>query len=85
MVGHPVTSTSANPSGAEPAAFAGAIDASLLERIDLVLDAGPTPGGLASTLLDLTDDRPAILRQGSIPPEAVASVLGIHPRLDRAA
>lgn len=83
--GHPVTSTSANLSGAEPAASAGSIDVTLLERIDLVLDAGPTPGGLPSTLLDLTGEPPAILRRGSVSPEAVASVLGVQPRLDRAA
>ncbi|HEY3176077.1 MAG TPA: L-threonylcarbamoyladenylate synthase [Candidatus Polarisedimenticolia bacterium] len=83
-VGAPITSTSANLSGAPPAALVDAIDRALLERIDLILDAGPTSGGPPSTLLDLTRERPAILRQGSVTAEAVAGVLGVSPRLERA-
>lgn len=84
-IGGPITSTSANLSGAEPAASAQAIDAALIARIDLILDAGPAPGGLPSTLLDLTGGRPAILREGKVSAEAVAAVLGIQPLLSRAA
>jgi L-threonylcarbamoyladenylate synthase len=40
-------------------------------RIDLVLDGGPTPIGLESTVLDLTGARPALLRPGGIPIEAL--------------
>ncbi len=37
-------------------------------QIDLVLDAGPTPGGLESTVLDLTSTPPRLLRPGLITP-----------------
>jgi L-threonylcarbamoyladenylate synthase len=83
--GQPITSTSANLSGMGPAASADAIDATLLDRIDLVLDGGATPGSSPSTLLDLTGERPLILREGMVSAEDVAAVLGINPRRSRVA
>ena len=35
-------------------------------RIDLVLDGGPTAGGLPSTVLDVTVDPPRVLRDGAV-------------------
>ncbi|HNY66090.1 MAG TPA: L-threonylcarbamoyladenylate synthase [Deltaproteobacteria bacterium] len=61
----PVTSTSANPSGMPPAADAPTVAGSGLD-IDAVLDGGRTPGGLPSTLMDLTTWPPACLREGAI-------------------
>ncbi|MRR50923.1 MAG: threonylcarbamoyl-AMP synthase [Rhodocyclaceae bacterium] len=43
-----------------------------------VLDGGPCPVGIESTILDLSGDAPAILRPGGITPEAISQVLG-HP------
>jgi L-threonylcarbamoyladenylate synthase len=40
-------------------------------RIDLLLDGGPTPIGLESTVLDLTGAQPALLRPGGVPIEAL--------------
>jgi L-threonylcarbamoyladenylate synthase len=40
--------------------------AGLGDRLPLVLDGGPAPGGTASTILDLTVYPPAILRPGPI-------------------
>ena len=77
--GRPITSTSANPSGDAAASSADQIDPALAAGLDLILDAGPTPGGLASTLLDITGARPVILRQGAITPERIAAVLGVRP------
>jgi L-threonylcarbamoyladenylate synthase len=45
-------------------------------RIDLVLDGGPTTGGLESTVLDLTAQPPRILRPGLITPAQLEAVLG---------
>jgi L-threonylcarbamoyladenylate synthase len=45
-------------------------------RIDLLLDAGPTPGGLESTVLDVTTDPPRLLRPGLISPAELESVIG---------
>ncbi|MBI4885587.1 MAG: threonylcarbamoyl-AMP synthase [Acidobacteria bacterium] len=44
-------------------------------RIDLVLDAGPTPVGVESTVLDLTVDPPVVLRFGAIDLESLRRVV----------
>lgn len=41
-----------------------------------VLDGGPCPVGIESTILDLSGDEPAILRPGGITPDAIGQVLG---------
>ena len=78
-VGSPITSTSANPAGGAPATRADAIDPQLAARLDLILDAGPTPGGPASTLLDLTGARPVIRREGPIDAARIAAVIPVRP------
>jgi L-threonylcarbamoyladenylate synthase len=37
----------------------------------MLLDGGPTPGGAASTVVDLSGVRPKIVRQGTIPLSAL--------------
>ena len=61
----------ANPTPATPREVA----ATLGEAIALVLDGGPIRGGPASTVVDCTIDRPAILRSGAIDPSVLARVL----------
>ncbi|MGC3969888.1 MAG: Sua5 family C-terminal domain-containing protein [Pirellulales bacterium] len=46
-------------------------------RIDMVLDAGPTSGGLESTVVDLSHSRPRLLRPGLIPAAQISDVLGV--------
>jgi L-threonylcarbamoyladenylate synthase len=65
-LGEPVTAPSANPSGLEPPTTADAVVAYFADRLDLVLDGGPTAGGAPSTVLDMTVDPPKIIRQGAI-------------------
>ncbi len=65
-LGYPITSTSANPSGAEPPASAEAVVAGLGSAIDLLIDGGATVGGPPSTIVDMTTDRPRLLRAGAI-------------------
>ena len=48
---------------------------SIGDRIDLVIDGGITPGGKGSTILDVTDRPPSILREGMITPEDIRHVL----------
>lgn len=60
----PVTATSANRVGQTPARKVNELDAFLVQRIDLVVDGGTTPGDEPSTILDLTTDPPEILRPG---------------------
>jgi L-threonylcarbamoyladenylate synthase len=63
----PLTATSANRSGAPPAATAGEVATTLGADLDLVLDGGPTPGGAPSTLVDWAGDRLRVLRAGAFP------------------
>lgn len=44
-------------------------------RIDIVLDGGATPIGVESTVLDLTQDRPLLLRPGGVPVEDLRELL----------
>lgn len=52
----------------------------LAGQIDMILDGGPTPGGLESTVIDLTGE-PRILRPGLITPAQIELVLGKAPLL----
>ena len=61
----PVTATSANVSGAPPARSAAEVSDSLGRFLALVLDGGPSSGGSASTVVDLSGPSPRILREGA--------------------
>jgi len=65
-LGNPITGVSANLHGQPPPRTAGEVAGSFPEGIDLLLDGGSTPGGVASTLLDLTAAKPRILRAGIV-------------------
>lgn len=73
--GHLLTATSANRSGDRPATTAEAVVASLRERVALVLDGGPTPGGAPSTIVDVGGDRPRLVRDGAVPWDRVLQFL----------
>ncbi len=66
----PIISTSANPSGMRPASCKEDILSYGLD-IDALLDGGKIPGGLPSTLIDLTGKEPVFLRAGAVPFEKV--------------
>lgn len=65
--GRPVTATSANVSGEPAAATPDEVERSLGDRIEFLLDAGPTRGGAPSTILDVTEGEPRLVRAGAIP------------------
>ena len=64
--GVPVTAPSANPAGAEPPTTAGEVQRFFDGKIELILDGGPTKGGLPSTILDVTVTPPKLIRRGAI-------------------
>jgi L-threonylcarbamoyladenylate synthase len=67
--GGPITATSANRSGQPPARTADQVEAAFAAcapPLDLILDGGATPGGLPSTIVDLTGGEPRLLRAGPI-------------------
>lgn len=64
----PLVSTSANPSGQPPAVLAIQVEEGLAQNPPgLILRDDPCPGGLGSTILDLTVAPPRIVRAGAIP------------------
>jgi L-threonylcarbamoyladenylate synthase len=65
-LGAPVTAPSANLTGEAPPTTAGDVLGVFDGRIELILDGGPTSGGLPSTVLDVTVDPPRVLRQGAV-------------------
>ena len=74
-LGAPLAATSANLSGHPSPITAEEVRAELGGRIELILDGGRCPGGIPSTVLDLTADPPAILRQGAVAAEAIKAIL----------
>jgi L-threonylcarbamoyladenylate synthase len=76
IAGIPVTSTSANVSGDPSCASPEAVQAQIGDRIDLIIDGGPTPGGLPSTIVDLTVSPPRIVREGAVSARHLAPFLG---------
>lgn len=61
----PLTGTSANRTGVPPVTTADQVEATLGKEVNAILDGGPTPGGLPSTVIDATGPL-HILREGSI-------------------
>jgi L-threonylcarbamoyladenylate synthase len=73
-LGAPLAATSANRHGQPAPVTADEVVTNLGGRIALVLDGGACPGGIASTLLDLTVSPPAILRPGPITAGQLAAI-----------
>ena len=65
----PITATSANVSGASPAQNAETVMSCFGDTIDLIIDGGTTPGGLPSTVVDVTESEIRIMRDGVIKKE----------------
>ena len=70
-----IVSTSANPADRVPPGDPAAIDARLLAAVDLLVDAGPTAGGLPSTIVDLREGEAVLRRPGAIDWERVREAL----------
>ena len=71
----PLTGTSANLSGQAPTRTGAEAFSIFKGRIDCVVD-GEAPGGVPSTVVDLTGERAKILRFGAISAQALEKVLG---------
>jgi L-threonylcarbamoyladenylate synthase len=75
-LGMPLPATSANVTGEAPASDPEDLSQALRESIDLLVDAGPLPPSLPSTVVDLTGRAPQILRAGAIAEAALEPFLG---------
>jgi L-threonylcarbamoyladenylate synthase len=80
-LGFPITGTSANRSGRPPLVGAAEVAEEFGEGVDLILDAGPCPGGLPSTIVDVTGASLRLVRSGAIPPAALAKIIPEPERL----
>jgi L-threonylcarbamoyladenylate synthase len=65
--GTPITATSANLSGEPPARDVGSLGAVATDARVLVIDAGVTPGGAPSTIVDARGSAPVLVREGAVP------------------
>lgn len=74
--GTPVAAPSANRFTALSPTTALHVEKALGDRIDLILDAGPTQVGIESTVVDLTGPEPTLLRPGSLSRSLIESVVG---------
>jgi len=72
-----LTATSANPSGAPASADPDDVERSMGEGVALLLDAGLTPGGPPSTIVNVSGDVIRLVRPGAIPWEEVQACLGL--------
>jgi len=62
----PMAVSSANSTGLPAATAADDADQMLGEHVRVLLDAGPTPGPVPSTIVDCTGDVPRVLRDGAL-------------------
>lgn len=74
--GFPLAAPSANATNRISPTSADHVRRSLAEGVDLILDGGPTTGGLESTVLDLASGHPRILRLGLVTQEQIEAVIG---------
>lgn len=73
--GGPITSTSANISGMEPATSAEDVSSFFGTNVDVILDGGKTPGGKGSTLVGYESDTLKCIREGCISFQKIGNVL----------
>lgn len=74
--GVPIAAPSANISGKPSPTCAQDVAEDLSGKIDMILDGGPTEVGVESTVLDISEEIPIILRPGGVTKEELEKVLG---------
>ena len=83
LAGVPVAAPSANRSGKPSTTTAAHVLHDMDGRIDAILDGGACEVGVESTIVDLTGERPRLLRPGGVTPEELKALLGVLD-IDRA-
>jgi L-threonylcarbamoyladenylate synthase len=73
--GVPIAAPSANPFGALSPTRAAHVIRAIGDRVDLIIDAGATPLGIESTIVQL-EPKPQLLRPGALPLEDIEAVIG---------
>ncbi len=75
IIGGPLTGTSANRTGQPPATTADEVERAFGADVDLIVNGGPTPGGLPTTVVDTTVCPPRLIREGCVSQTALRAVL----------
>ena len=73
--GVPVIGTSANISSRPSALEAGEVSRQLGDVIDMIIDGGRCPGGIESTVVDLTGGSPVIVREGAVSADKITEII----------
>jgi L-threonylcarbamoyladenylate synthase len=73
--GFPITSTSANLTGAMPATSAREVFDTIGTHLAVIVDGGPTRGGPPSTIVDVSSGAPRLVRAGAVPWDRVLESL----------
>ena len=76
LAGIPVAAPSANSSGKPSPTRASHVEFDLNGKIDMIIDGGPAEWGLESTILDVSEDKPVLLRPGAVTKEMIEGVVG---------
>jgi L-threonylcarbamoyladenylate synthase len=79
-MGYAITGTSANRSGRAPLTRAAEVSREFGDEVDLILDAGDCPGGLPSTIVDVSSFPPRLVRPGAI---SLIELTKIVPEMER--
>jgi L-threonylcarbamoyladenylate synthase len=73
--GCPIVGTSANLHNLAAVRTAAEVREQFGSEIEFILDGGTCPGGIESTIVDVTGDKPVILRKGAIPEKHILNLL----------
>jgi L-threonylcarbamoyladenylate synthase len=76
--GLPLAAPSANRSGRISPTKARHVWEELGEAVPLILEGGPCSVGVESTILDLCEEKPRLLRPGGVTPDAIEALLGVR-------
>jgi len=75
-LGNPIVGTSANLSGKPSPVTATEVSRQLGNKVDLIVDGGRCPGGIESTVVDVSGPSPTLVREGAVSREDIAKVCG---------
>lgn len=76
LAGVPVAAPSANTSGRPSPTRAEHVYQDMEGRIEMIIDGGPVGIGVESTIVDVTEEVPVLLRPGAVTMEMLESVVG---------
>lgn len=76
IAGIPVAAPSANSSGKPSPTRASHVEFDLNGKIELIIDGGAADWGLESTILDVSEDKPVLLRPGAVTQDMIEDIVG---------